>query len=61
MKRFLFRLLYGLQLHRLLRFLLDAWMPGLTAAASKRLEFLCRSSLRRLGTGFIVKARREQA
>lgn len=43
---------------KLLLYPLDKLLPGLTVLISRKLEFLCRSKLRWLGTGFIVKAKK---
>lgn len=40
---------------KILIYPLDRLLPGLTVLISRKLEFLCRSKLRWLGTGFIVK------
>ncbi len=39
----------------------DVWLPGFTVSTSKKLEFLCRSQWRWLGTAFIIKAQKKQA
>lgn len=37
---------------------LDALFPGASVFLSRKLEFLCRSKLRKLGTGFLLKCRK---
>lgn len=44
----------------LLFFPLDRLLPGLAVLISRKLEFLCQSKFRWLGTGFIVKAEKGQ-
>jgi hypothetical protein len=39
---------------------LDRWFPHASVRVSRRLESLGRGPLRRLGTGFIVKARKKR-
>jgi len=42
----------------ILPFPLDKAFPGLSVRISRGLERFCRGRMRRLGTGFIVKARK---